>query len=353
MKIPLMDIKATNAGYRDEIDAAIKQVLDSGWYLLGEQLAGFEREFADFCGVEHAIGVGNGLDALVLIFEGYKALGKLQDGDEVIVPVNSFIASALAVSRAGLTPVFVDSDPETYLLSLDDAAARITPRCKAILPVHLYGRVCDMDAVNRFAKQHGLLVVEDAAQAHGAKWQGKRTGSLGDAAGFSFYPAKNLGALGDGGGVTTNDPELARTIKKLRNYGSETKYVHELKGVNSRLDEIHAAVLRVKLRHLDADTERRRVLAEGLNASLTTADLILPEHPAEREAHAWHLFVVRSNTREKFIAQMAAQGIECGIHYPIPIHHQAAYSECKHLSFPVAEAQASDLVSLPLNYSIE
>lgn len=348
MKIPLMDIKASNAVYREEIDAAIKQVLDSGWYLLGEQLAEFESEFADFCGVDYAIGVGNGLDALVLIFEAYKVLGKLKVGDEVMVPVNSFIASALAVSRAGLTPVFVDADPETYLLSLEDAAARITSRTKAILPVHLYGRVCDMGVVNAFAKQHDLLVIEDAAQAHGGKWQGRRTGGLGDAAGFSFYPAKNLGALGDGGGVTTNDAELARTIKKLRNYGSETKYVHELKGVNSRLDEIHAAVLRVKLRHLDADTERRRVLAEGLSSSLATTHLVLPEHPTEREAHSWHLYVARSDERDKFMQQMAEQGIECGIHYPIPIHQQAAYEEFKGLSFPVAESLADKLVSIPL-----
>jgi len=238
MKIPLMDIKAVNAPYRKEIDVAIKEVLDSGWYIMGEQLEAFEEEYAAYCGVKNAIGVGNGLDALVLIFEAYKVMGKLKDGDEVIVPVNSFIASALAVSRAGLTPLFVDCDPDTFLLSLDDAEERITSRTKAILPVHLYGRVCDMDAVKAFAKKHDLLVVEDSAQAHGAKWKGTRTGNLGDAAGFSFYPAKNLGALGDGGAVTTNDPELSSVIRKLRNYGSETKYVHELKGVNSRLDEI-------------------------------------------------------------------------------------------------------------------
>jgi len=352
MNIPLMDIKATNEAYRDEIDAAIKEVLDSGWYILGEQLKNFEREFADYCGVDHAIGVGNGLDALVLILEAYKVMGKLEDGDEVIVPVNSFVASALAVSRAGLSPRFVDADPETYLLSLDAAAQQITPLTKAIMPVHLYGRVCDMDTMNAFAKQHDLLVIEDAAQAHGAKWQGERTGSLGDAAGFSFYPAKNLGAIGDGGAVTTNNAELAKTIQKLRNYGSETKYVHELKGVNSRLDEIQAAVIRVKLRHLDRDTEQRRLLAESLNEKLASRDLVLPQHPSEREAHAWHLYVVRSNKRDEFMDEMAAKGIECGIHYPIPIHYQEAYSECKHLSFPVAASQAGELVSMPLSAGI-
>ena len=351
MKIPLMDIKAANEAYRGEIDAAIKQVLDSGWYILGEQLSNFEQEYAEYCGVDHAIGVGNGLDALVLILEAYKVMGKLKEGDEVIVPVNSFVASALAVSSAGLCPRFVDSDPDNYLLSLDDAAQQITARTKAMMPVHLYGRVCDMDAVNDFAREHGLLVIEDAAQAHGAKWQGKRSGSLGDAAGFSFYPAKNLGAIGDGGAVTTNDGELASTIKKLRNYGNETKYVHDLKGVNSRLDEIQAAVLRVKLRHLDSDTEQRRVLAESLNQKLAAWDLVLPQHPSEREAHAWHLYVVRSNNRDEFMEEMAAQGIECGIHYPIPIHQQQAYSDCKALSFPVTESQAGRLVSVPLKYS--
>jgi len=348
MKIPLMDIKAVNEQYRPEIDAAIKEVLDSGWYIMGTQLEAFEREFADYCGVDHAIGVGNGLEALVLIFEAYKVLGKLKDGDEVIVPANSFIASALAVSRAGLTPRLVDIDPDTYLLSLDDAEERFTEKTKAILPVHLYGRVCDMDAVNAFAKKHDLLVVEDSAQAHGARWKGKRTGNLGDAAGFSFYPAKNLGALGDGGAVTTNDPELASVIRKLRNYGSETKYVHELKGGNSRLDEIHAAVLRVKLRYLDEETERRRVMAEQLSLKLASHDLTLPSYPEERESHAWHLYVVRSAQRDVFMQTMAERGIETGIHYPTPIHQQGAYSELNHLSFPVADTQAEELVSLPL-----
>jgi len=349
MKIPLMDIKAVNEQYRTEIDAAIKEVLDSGWYIMGTQLEAFEREFADYCGVDHAIGVGNGLEALVLIFEAYKVLGKLKDGDEVIVPANSFIASALAVSRAGLTPRLVDIDAETFLLSLDDAAERITEKTKAILPVHLYGRVCDMDAVNVFAKKHDLLVVEDSAQAHGAKWKGKRAGNLGDAAGFSFYPAKNLGALGDGGAVTTNDSELASVIRKLRNYGSETKYVHELKGGNSRLDEIHAAVLRVKLRYLDEETERRRVIAEQLSVKLASDDLILPSLPKDRESHAWHLYVVRSKQRDAFMQTMAERGIETGIHYPTPIHQQGAYSEFSELKFPVTDSQGEKLVSLPLD----
>ncbi|MGB1936734.1 MAG: DegT/DnrJ/EryC1/StrS family aminotransferase [Akkermansiaceae bacterium] len=343
-----MNIQAANVVYRDEIDAAIKEVLDSGWYILGDQLACFEKEYADFCGVRNAIGVGNGLDALVLILEAYKVLGRLEPGDEVIVPVNSFVASALAVSQAGLIPLFVDSDPESYLVSLADAAQRITSRTKAIMPVHLYGRVCDMDAVNAFAEAHDLLVIEDSAQAHGAKWKGRRTGGLGDAAGFSFYPAKNLGALGDGGAVTTDNDELAQTIKKLRNYGSEAKYVHEIKGVNSRLDEIHAAVLRVKLRHLDEDTEERRMQAEALNKKLESWSLVLPAHPAEREAHAWHLYVVRSSNRHSFMKEMATQGVECGIHYPIPIHHQGAYLEHRALKFPVAESYAGELVSLPL-----
>ena len=351
MKIPLMDIKAANEAYRNEINVAISQVLDSGWYILGEQLAKFETEFANYCGVNHAVGVGNGLDALVLILEAYKEMGHLKNGDEVIVPVNSFIASALAVSRAGLIPCFVDCNPETYLLSLEDATERITSRTKAIMPVHLYGRLCNMNAVNAFAKQHGLLVIEDAAQAHGAQIHAERAGSLGDAAGFSFYPAKNLGAIGDGGAITTDDAELAQMIRKLRNYGSDSKYVHELKGVNSRLDEVHAAVLRVKLRHLDDDTERRRNLAEKLQEMLSSTNLILPVHPSERSAHAWHLYVVRTSERQHFMKEMAEQGVECGIHYPIPIHHQGAYHEYKNISYKVAEQQAPQLVSIPLQFA--
>ena len=344
-----MDIRAINARYRTEIDAAIREVIEANWYIQGEQLDLFEQEFANYCGANHAIGVGNGLDALVLIFEAYKNLEKLQDGDEVIVPANSFIASALAVSRAGLTPLFVDIDPNTYLLSLADCEARITSKTRAILPVHLYGRVCDMDAIQSFAKEHNLIVIEDAAQAHGARWKGHRTGSLGDAAGFSFYPAKNLGALGDGGCVTTNDSDLADTIHKLRNYGSSKKYVHELKGVNSRLDEIHAAVLRVKLRHLDDDTEIRRTIAADLHKALASLDIVLPEIPEDREAHAWHLFVIRSSERENFMQSMTDKGIETGIHYPVPIHKQDAYPEFKHLQLPVTESQAKELISYPIS----
>ena len=348
MRIPLLDLKAVNANYREELIQAVTRVIDSGWYILGEEVEQFEQEYAKYCGVEDAIGVGNGLDALTLIFEAYKILGRLNEGDEVIVPANSFIASALGASRAGLKPRFVDIDPGTYLLSLEDAERRTTSRTRAIMPVHLYGRVCDMDAVTQFAEKHALLVVEDAAQAHGAEWKGKRTGVLGDAAGFSFYPAKNLGALGDGGCVTTNDRELADLVRQLRNYGCETKYVNNYRGVNSRLDEIQAAVLRVKLRHLDEETAQRRDVAARYLAEITHPDVRLPSMPENAKSHAWHLFVIRLRRRDSFIADLKQRGIGCGVHYPIPIHKQHAYLDSGDESLPHAEAAADSVVSLPL-----
>jgi dTDP-4-amino-4,6-dideoxygalactose transaminase len=347
VSIPLVDLKAVNSRYRDELIDAVTRVIDSGWYILGRELELFEQEFAAYCGVQRAIGVGNGLDALSLIFEGYRILGRLDEGDEVIVPANSFIASALGASRAGLKPLFVDIDPATYLLSLDDAERRITSRTRAIMPVHLYGRVCDMDAVTRFAQRHRLLVVEDTAQAHGAEWKGVRTGRLGDAAAFSFYPAKNLGALGDGACVTTNDQELADLVGKLRNYGCETKYVNKYRGVNSRLDEIQAAMLRVKLRHLDRETTHRREIAARYVAGITHPEVGLPSTPEDAKSHVWHLFVVRMPKRDQFIDSMKTRGIVCGIHYPVPIHKQAAYDEAGGLFLPEAETAAASVVSLP------
>lgn len=348
MAIPLVDLKAVNHLYRDELIEAVTRVIDSGWYILGAELEQFEHEFAQYCGVQHAVGVGNGLDALTLIFEAYKLLGRLSADDEVIVPANSFIASALGVSRAGLKPLFVDIEPDTYLLSLDDAEQRMTSRTRAILPVHLYGRTCDMDAVHGFASKHGLMVVEDAAQAHGAEWNGVRTGALGDAAGFSFYPAKNLGALGDGGCVTTNDAELANLVRTLRNYGSEAKYVNKYQGTNSRLDEIQAAMLRVKLRYLDRQTAYRRQLATRYLMGITNPEVALPSVPENLKSHVWHLFVVRVSRRSDFIASLRDRGIGCGVHYPIPIHKQKAYLESAGDAVRYAEAAAETVATLPL-----
>lgn len=347
MNVPLLDLKAVNASYREELIEAVTRVIDSGWYILGKEVEQFEQEYAQYCGVAHAVGVGNGLDALTLIFDAYKILGRLDEGDEVIVPANSFIASALGVSHAGLKPIFVDIDPDTYLLSLEDAEQRVTSRTRAIVPVHLYGRVCDMDAVARFAKKHQLLVVEDAAQAHGAEWNGVRTGGLGDAAAFSFYPAKNLGALGDAGCVTTQDQELANLVRELRNYGCKTKYVNGYRGVNSRLDEIQAAMLRVKLRNLDREIGRRRQLAMYYRAHIINEKILLPTTTTDLNSHSWHLFVVRVQERDEFLKFMNARGIVCGIHYPVPIHRQAAYKEEGQTVLREVEAAAACVLSLP------
>ena len=297
--IKFLDLKKVNDAHGDEISDAIQRVLDSGWYLLGGEVSSFEREFADYCGARQCVGVANGLDALILILMGYRELGVMSEGDEVIVPANTYIASILAISRAGLRPVLVEPDDLTYNIAPNLIETAITERTRAIMAVHLYGQCADMDPICAIAQQHGLKVIEDAAQAHGATYRGRKAGSLGDAAGFSFYPGKNLGALGDGGAVTTNDTELAEVIGALRNYGSHEKYYNKYKGMNSRLDEIQAAILRVKLAHLDEDTEKRRMVADAYLTSLQSFSprLVLPA-VAEYGQHAWHLFVVRTQYRD-------------------------------------------------------
>lgn len=343
-QIPFLDLKAPYIELKAELDQAYRQVMESGWYILGREVEAFEQEFAAYCGVEHCIGVGNGLDALHLILRAMD----IGPGDEVIVPSNTYIASWLAVSYAGATPVPVEPDPATCNLDPALIEAAITPRTKAIMAVHLYGQPADMEPIRALAAGRGLKVIEDAAQAHGARYRGERVGSLGDAAGFSFYPGKNLGAMGDGGAVTTNDAELAERIRVLRNYGSKVKYQNDEKGYNSRLDELQAAFLRVKLRHLDSWNERRTAVAAQYCQALAKAELRLPSVLAAAQP-VWHLFVVRTARRELLTQALDRHGIGWLIHYPIPPHRQLAYrDEFPEASFPVADAMAGELLSLPI-----
>lgn len=343
-KIAFLDLGAAYQEIKTELDDAIQRVLGSGWYILGEELEAFEAEFAAYCGARHCVGVGNGLDALHLILRAYG----IGPGDEVIVPAHTFIATWLAATHAGAKPVPVETrDDATYTMAPELIAAAITSRTKAIIPVHLYGRPADMDPVNRVAARHGLKVIEDAAQAHGARYRGRQVGSLGDAAAFSFYPGKNLGAFGDGGAVTTSDGELAAKLRSLRNYGSSAKYVHDLMGLNSRLDPLQAAILRVKLRHLDEWNARRLSLAECYRRQLGGTDVQLPDI-SPGFASVFHLFVIRSKKRDALQAGLQEAGIGTLIHYPIPPHKQGAYSSLCSLNLPIAERLAAEVLSLPM-----
>lgn len=341
--IEFLNLERVNRPHEPRILAAIQGVLDTGWYILGRETEAFEREFAEYCEVAHCIGVANGLDALHLILRAY-GIGA---GDEVIVPSNTFIATWLAVSQAGATPVPVEPDTSTYNLDPALIEAAITSRTRAIMPVHLYGQPAHMDAINHIAHKHGLRIIEDAAQAHGARYKGRRVGSLGDAAGFSFYPGKNLGALGDGGAITTNDDTLAATLRKMRNYGSAVKYQHEMIGFNSRLDEIQAAVLRVKLRHLDSENAARRALAMDYLQALEGTHVILPSVLDDTEP-VWHLFVVRTDERETLQTHLAHQQIGTLVHYPRACHLQKAYASSSWPDLPVAERLQSQVLSLPM-----
>jgi len=347
--IPFLDLAATHALIEHDILDALQRVVRAGQFILGPEVEAFEREFAAYCGAEHCVGVGNGLDALFLIL---RASG-IGSGDEVLVPANTFIATWLAVSHAGATPVPVEPLETSY--NIDPAAIEraINSRTRAIIPVHLYGQSADMDAVKKIAARHGLLVIEDAAQAHGARYKGNPAGSLGAAAAFSFYPGKNLGALGDGGAVVTSDADLARRIRQLRNYGSEIKYDHQLAGFNSRLDELQAAVLRVKLRHLDDWNARRRSAAAYYLSRLLPARIGLPAVPHFADP-AWHLFVIRSERRDALRVALAAKSIETGIHYPVPPHMQPAYAhlEMPAGSLPISERLHAQVLSLPIGPTI-
>lgn len=343
--IPFLDLGATYRELKSDIDAAVARVLESGWYILGPEVEAFEAEWAAYCEVDHAVGLANGLDALVLAL---RALG-VGPGDEVIVPSNTFIATWLAASAVGATPVPVEPDPLTHNINPALIEAAITPRTKVLMPVHLYGQPADLDPILDIARRHGLKVVEDAAQAHGARYKGKRIGAHGDVACWSFYPGKNLGALGDGGAITTNDPELAQRIALLRNYGSRQRYVNEEAGVNSRLDPIQAAVLRAKLPYLDEWTDRRRAIAAAYTAKLAGTPLVLPHVPEWAEP-VWHLYVVRTQSREAMVKALSADGIGTLIHYPIPPHMQAAYADMGFApgDLPLAQQLAQEVLSLPM-----
>jgi dTDP-4-amino-4,6-dideoxygalactose transaminase len=345
MRVPFLDVGATYVELKDELDAAVSRMLSSGWYVLGAEIAAFEEEFAAHVGVKHCIGVGNGLDALHLALRAMN----VGSGDEVIVPSNTYIATWLAVSYAGATPVPVEPDLRTYNLDPALIEAAITPRTRAILPVHLYGQPANMDPICEIAQRYGLWVLEDSAQAQGARYRGRRVGSIGHAAGWSFYPAKNLGAFGDAGAVTTNDDGLADRLRELRNYGSKVKYVNEERGFNSRLDEIQAAVLRVKLRHLDSWNDRRRRIAAQYLDLLHQTDLVLPWVETWADP-VWHLFVVRSQQRDQLMRRLQEAGIGVLIHYPIPPHLQAAYRDLDRPrgSFPVSEMIHQEVLSLPI-----
>ena len=346
--IPFLDLKVINAQYREELIEACTKVIDSGWYIQGTEHQQFEKEFAEYCGTKYCIGVANGLDALTLIIRAYKEMGFMNDGDEVIVPANTYIASILAISENDLTPVLVEPDIKTYTIDTNLIEEKITPKTKAIMAVHLYGQVADMDPINMIAKKYNLKVIEDSAQAHGAIYKSKRAGNLGDASGFSFYPGKNLGALGDGGAVTTNDETLADMIRTLGNYGSHMKYENIYRGINSRLDEIQAAMLRVKLRYLDNEIEKRREVASYYLNNIKNENIILPMF-REVDTHVWHLFVVRTNKRDKLQKYLLDNGIQTLIHYPIPPHKQMAYKEWKDENYPISEQIHDEVLSLPIS----
>ena len=347
--IKFLDLQKINDKYSSEFSVVFDSIIKSGWYILGKEVEKFEGEFAKYCGTKYCLGVANGLDALILIIEGYKQLGVMNDGDEIIVPSNTYIASILAITKAGLVPVLVEPDASTFLIDPTKIEEKITSKTKAILPVHLYGRLCDMVAINKIANQYNLKVIEDSAQSHGAILNGKRSGNLGDASGFSFYPGKNLGAIGDAGAITTNDHELTETIKALRNYGSHKKYENLYLGINSRLDELQAGLLTVKLRYLDEETNVRRVIAERYNAEITNPKIILPNLPTDRNEHAWHLYVVQVANRNDFQQILAEKNVQTLIHYPIPPHKQQAYKSWNNLSFPISEKMHKDVLSLPIS----
>ncbi len=351
--IPFLNLREINAVYRQELIEACIRVIDSGWYIGGTELSHFETEFAHYCGASHCIGVANGLDALTLTLRAWKELGKLKEGDEVIVPANTYIASILAITENRLKPVLVEPDAATYNLCPQKIAAAISANTKAILAVHLYGQLAPMPEIMALAKQHDLLVLEDAAQAHGASIGGRKAGNWGHAAGFSFYPGKNLGALGDAGAVTTNDAELAQTIRALGNYGSHKKYENLYQGVNSRLDEIQAAMLRVKVRHLDDDTARRKEIAlayaQGIENLAIRQPISANSTMASLEPHVFHLYVIRSERRSAVQEHLNAAGVQTLIHYPIPPHQQQAYKAWNGQSHPLTEAIHQQVLSLPIS----
>lgn len=346
--IPFYPLKSINERFLPAMEQAMRDVLNSGWYIRGKAVDRFESEFANYCGTNHCIGVANGLDALTLILKAYIELGVMTHGDEVITPANTYIASILAITQAGLTPVLVEPADRQFTIDPDQIESAITPRTQAILCVHLYGQCCDMAPIRRLASQHGLKIIEDSAQSHGATYQEAKSGCLGDASGFSFYPTKNLGALGDAGAVTTNDSDLADCIRSLGNYGSHEKYVNLYQGVNSRLDELQAAILSVKLPHLDSENDRRNEIASRYLSDIRNPAILLP-WIAKHNKHVWHQFVVRVPKRDRFQKWLLEHGIETAVHYPTPPHRQACYPRLAHHHFPITEAIHREVVSLPVS----
>lgn len=346
--IKFLDLEKVTASHGEEINEAVTRVVNSGWYLQGNENEKFEKDFADYIGTEFCVGCANGLDALIWIFRAYVEMGVMKPGDEVIVPANTYIASILAISENGLVPVLVEPDINTYQIDLEKIEAAITPRTKAILIVHLYGQCAYTEKIGELCRKYDLKLIEDNAQAHGCKFNGRRTGSIGDAAGHSFYPGKNLGALGDAGAVTTNDSELAKVIRAVANYGSAKKYVFKYTGRNSRLDEIQAAVLDVKLRHLDDDNERRKQIAEMYINGITNPAVITPK-VADRDAHVFHIFPIRTEKRDELQNYLAEHEVQTNIHYPIAPHKQECYRDWNSWSFPITEKIHAEELSLPIS----
>ncbi|WP_068472241.1 DegT/DnrJ/EryC1/StrS family aminotransferase [Saccharicrinis aurantiacus] len=349
--IPFLDLKKQNLLHKAELMKAVEKVIDSGWFILGKECKQFEKILTEFVGTNYAIGVGNGLDALTLIFNAYKELGKLKDGDEVIVPANTYIASVLAITNNKLIPLFSEPDETYYNLNPEQVIKDITPKTKAILAVHLYGQVTDFSEIQNIAKKYNLLLIEDNAQAIGAKYKGVKTGALGDAAGFSFYPGKNLGALGDGGAVVSNNTELIATVKAIANYGSDKKYENKYKGVNSRLDEIQAAILSTKIKFIDQENQQRRGIANKYLSGIANPFITLPA-VQKQEQHVWHLFVIQTTKRKQLVKYLDEKEIGCMIHYPIPPHKQEALSEYNYLSLPLSEKIHKQVLSLPIYPSL-
>jgi dTDP-4-amino-4,6-dideoxygalactose transaminase len=352
--IKFLDLQKINAQYAEEMKQASAEIIDSGQYLMGERVKRFEESLADYLGVKHAIGVGNGLDALRLIFRAYIEMGVMKEGDEVIVPANTYIATILAITDNLLKPILIEPDINTYNLDITRIEHNITPRTKAIMVVHLYGRICWSEKLESIAKKYNLKIIEDNAQAIGAEWKGQKSGGLGDAAGNSFYPGKNLGALGDAGSVTTNEDKLANVVRALGNYGSSKKYYNEYKGFNSRLDEIQAAFLSVKLKYLDEENQRRRDIAKYYCENINIPEIILPAQKGDFESpntslkNVWHLFVIRHPEREKLQEYLKEHGVQTLIHYPIPPHKQKAYSEWNELHYPITEKIHQQVLSIPI-----
>lgn len=346
--IKFLDIQKINNQYRNEIDEAIKNVVSSGWFILGSELENFERKFSSFCGTKYCIGVASGLDALSLILRAYKEIYSWKEGDEIIVPANTFIASVLSISNNKLKPVFVDVDESSYNIDPYKIEKAITSKTRGIIPVHLYGLVAEMDKINSLSKQYGLVTIEDSAQAHGAVLNDKRTGNLADAAAFSFYPGKNLGAMGDGGAITTNDEKIFELIRSLRNYGSKNKYYFDYKGVNSRLDEMQAAILNIKLKYLIEDNNKRKAIAQFYTNNINNELIYLPKVD-NSEKHAWHLYVIRTTSRKKLQNYLQKKGVQTLVHYPIPPYKQKAYTEYNKLQFEITEKFSEQILSIPIS----